>query len=66
MTNQMTGAVNAAPRKKRKIVSLDRRKARAGWIFVLPFLIGFFVMYVPIIYDAITYSFYNISSILWL
>ena len=65
MTNQVNAtAVNTAkPAKKRKIVSLDRRKARAGWVFVLPFLIGFFVMYVPIIYDAITYSFFNLSIV---
>ena len=31
------------PVKKTKIASLDRRKARAGWIFVLPFVIGFVI-----------------------
>ena len=64
MTNDVkvaNAAPVAAPAKKRKIVSLDRRKSRAGWLFVLPFLIGFFVMYVPIIYDAITYSFFNLT-----
>ena len=30
--------------KKRKIASLDRRKARAGWFFVLPFIIGISVV----------------------
>ena len=45
--------------KKRKIASLDRRKARAGWLFVLPFLIGFVVLYIPIIFESIKYSFYN-------
>ena len=35
-------AVVAAPKKRRKkIASLDRRKARAGWLFVLPFVLGF-------------------------
>ena len=29
-----------APKRRRQIASLDRRKARAGWLFVLPFLIG--------------------------
>ena len=64
MTNdvKVAGVANTAtPTKKRKIVSLDRRKSRAGWLFVLPFLIGFIVMYVPIIYDAITYSFFNLT-----
>ena len=38
---------NAAPKKK-KIASLDKRKARAGWWFVLPFIIGFVCIYLPI------------------
>ena len=38
--NQLFGNKAAQP-KKRKIASLDRRKARAGWFFVLPFIIGF-------------------------
>ena len=51
-------AADKAPKKK-KIASLDRRKARAGWIFVLPFLIGFVLVYIPIIYEALSYSFFN-------
>ena len=41
----------AAPKKKRRIASLDKKKARAGYIFVLPFIIGLVAMYLPIIYD---------------
>ena len=47
--------------KKRKIASLDRRKARAGWIFVLPFVLGFILIYLPMVVDSIKYSFYNIN-----
>ena len=47
--------------KKRKIASLDRRKARAGWIFVLPFVLGFILIYLPMVVDSIKYSFYNIE-----
>lgn len=47
-----------APGKKKKIASLDRRKARAGWLFVLPFVIGFILIYIPIIYESFRYSFY--------
>ena len=47
--------------KKRKIASLDRRKARAGWIFVLPFVLGFVLIYLPMVVDSIKYSFYNIN-----
>ena len=53
MTNQAKLPDLQAPRKKRKIASLDRRKARAGWLFVLPFIIGFVVLYIPIIYESI-------------
>ena len=37
MTNDVK--LSAAPKRRRKIASLDRRKARAGWLFVLPFVI---------------------------
>ena len=37
--------------KKKKIASLDKRKARAGWIFVLPFIIGFVLIYLPILIE---------------
>ena len=47
---------NAAP-KKRKIASLNKRKARAGWIFVLPFLIGFVCIYLPIIIESVKSTF---------
>ena len=54
--NQTLSAKSAGP-KKRKIASLDRRKARAGWIFVLPFIIGFILVYVPMVFDSIKLSF---------
>ena len=47
--------------KRRKIASLDRRKARAGWIFVLPFIIGFVVIYLPMIFESIKLSFHEIE-----
>ena len=43
--------------KKRKIASLDRRKARAGWFFVLPFIIGFVLIYLPMVFNSIKMSF---------
>lgn len=52
----------AAPKKK-KIASLDRRKARAGWFFVAPFLVGFILLYLPIVIDSIKYSFQRIHTI---
>ena len=56
----MTTNVNVKT-KKRKIASLDRRKARAGWIFVLPFVLGFILIYLPMVVESIKYSFYNIE-----
>ena len=57
----MTKDVKIKAPKRRKNASLDKRKARAGWVFVLPFVIGFLLVYVPIVYDSIRYSFYTIK-----
>lgn len=51
---------NTAPAKAKKPASLDRKKARAGWIFILPFLVGFVCVYLPIIVDSIRFSFCEI------
>ena len=51
-----------APKKKRKIASLDRRKARSGWLFILPFLIGFVLIYLPMVKDSIVFSFSKINT----
>ncbi len=61
MTNADEKLVKAAPKKRRRGASLDRRKARMGYVFVLPFIIGLVAMYLPIIYDSILYSFTNIK-----
>lgn len=55
--------INIAPVKKRKrSASLDRRKARAGWLFVFPFIIGFLVIYLPIIFDSLKFSMNTIKT----
>ncbi len=46
--------------KRKKIVSLDSKKARTGWLFVLPFVIGLVLIYLPIVIDSLTYSFSDI------
>ena len=46
---------------RKKIASLDKRKARGGWLFVLPFVIGFALIYLPIVFDSIYYTFCNIQ-----
>ena len=42
--------------------SLDARKARSGYVFVLPFLLGIVLIYLPILFDAIWYSFSNFAT----
>ena len=51
----MTAAKTKAP-ARRKIVSLDKKKARAGWLFILPFVIAFVIIYLPMIVDSFTFS----------
>ena len=57
----MTTDIKIKKTKRRKNASLDKRKARGGWLFVLPFVIGFVLVYLPIVYDSIRYSFYTIK-----
>ncbi len=47
--------------RRKKTVSLDKKKARAGWIFVLPFVIGFVLIYLPMIMESISYTFNKVS-----
>ena len=49
--------------KRKKIASLDRRKSRSGWFFILPFLIGFVVIYLPMIYESIVLSFSELVNV---
>ncbi len=56
---KLTGA--GATKKRKRAASLDARKARAGWVFVLPFVIGFLIIYLPIIIDSIKYSFHTVK-----
>lgn len=54
MDNAKTLPVKA---KKRKSKSLDKKKARYGWFFIAPFLLGFLLIYMPMILDSIKYCF---------
>ena len=56
----MTATKAQVKTKRRKIVSLDKKKARAGWLFILPFVLGFILIYLPIVVDSLTFSFTNI------
>ena len=59
----MTADVKIKAKKKRRTASLDKKKARAGWIFVMPFLLGFVLVYLPIVVESIKYSFYEIKIV---
>ena len=47
---------NGFIKRSRKKASLDSRKANAGYLFVLPFIIGFLLIYLPILLDSIWLS----------
>jgi len=46
--------------KRKKILTLERKTARAGYIFVLPFIIGFFGIYIFTLFDSVWLSFHNL------
>ena len=43
--------------------SLDARKARSGYIFVLPFILGLVLVYLPILLDSIWLSFGYLETV---
>ena len=68
MTNEMKLNTTVSEQKlkapkKRGNASLDKRKARSGYFFVLPFLIGFIAIYLPMIWDSIVYSFSHVTIV---
>ena len=58
-TNVKTTSVVGPKRKK---VSLEKKKARNGWLFVLPFVLGFVLIYLPIIVDSVKLTFFTIKN----
>lgn len=61
MEQQSEQMETATKKKRRKIVSLDRRKARAGWLFILPFVLGFIIIYLPMVIESIRFSFSDLE-----
>ncbi|MBQ9132595.1 MAG: sugar ABC transporter permease [Clostridia bacterium] len=59
-TKKMTNSVDTAKRSG-KGKSLARTKARSGWVFIAPFLIGFLLIYLPMIVESIQFSFHKIK-----
>ena len=61
----MNNTIKTLPKKKKSLrrASLNERKARSGWFFVLPFVLGILFVYLPIILDSLCYSFYEIITV---
>ena len=51
------------PKKRRKSASLDKKTARGGYWFTLPFIIGFVVIYIPVVFESFLYSLTTIERI---
>ena len=58
----MTNDIKVKNVKRRKASSLDKKKARGGWIFVAPFVIGFVLIYLPILIESVQYTFCDVSQ----
>ena len=47
---------------KRHRASLTARKARNGYFFIAPFIIGIILIYIPILFDSVWFSFCDING----
>ena len=54
-------SVETKPKKKKRSRSLDVQKSRMGWLFIAPFLIGFLLIYLPMIVESLQFSFSEIK-----
>ena len=48
-----------SPIRRRRGVSLEKKRAKAGYVFVLPFILGVLLIYLPILIDSIWWSFHT-------
>lgn len=64
-TSSFPGNVLAFLKKliPKKATSLSEKKARAGWLFVLPFVIGLVLLYIGVIFESLEYSFATYAKI---
>ena len=49
--------------KRRRNASLERKRARSGYVFTLPFILGILLVYMPILIDSIWWSFFSASKV---
>ena len=50
------------PKRRRRAVSLDKRKARSGYFFVAPFILGVILIYIPILLDSLWITFFKTDT----
>ena len=49
--------------KRRRNASLEKKRARSGYVFTLPFILGIILVYMPILIDSIWWSFFSASKV---
>lgn len=54
---------NTAKKKRRKVHSLEKKTARGGYLFTLPFILGFIIIYLPVVFESFLYSVTTIERI---
>ncbi len=52
-----------AKKRRKKVHSLEKKTARGGYLFTLPFIIGFIVIYLPVVFESFLYSVTTIERI---
>ncbi|MBO5023847.1 MAG: sugar ABC transporter permease [Clostridia bacterium] len=63
MNNIAAKKEKSSSKRIHKGASLNARKARMGWIFVLPFVIGLLLVYLPVMIESLGYSFASYNKI---
>ncbi len=58
----MTSEVKIPKRRRRRAASLDKRKARSGYFFVAPFILGIILIYIPILLDSLWLTFFKTDT----
>lgn len=54
---------NSEKKPRQSLDSLTRKNGRYGWFFIAPFVIGFLLIYVPVIIDSFWFSLNDISMV---
>lgn len=54
--NVSSGTAALKPLRLKRSASLEKKRARAGYVFVLPFIIGVILIYIPILIDSLWWS----------